>query len=350
MHIWLCYTQKAIGYLLQPCLTGAYMQTKLRYLCSGLTPLFLLLCSHTLFAWSANGHKTVALIAWGLLTQDSSTQAKATVSQVQAILNSLGTGTTLEDIAPCADQIRGDETPAGVCKQFPTMTQSEPWHFITIPITDSPQNASDLAQYCTGSNSCVTDQVKANVQTLQTTTQLSSQQLALMFLVHLVSDMHEPMHCSEEIINGKSNSGGNDNSVSLTLDGTTTKLNLHSLWDYQIQSSDSKNDPATESQSLVASLPSDTSSWISGDYVTTATLESFQYAQTNIYSDYNGTGPDGQACQGSSLGSTYQSVMQPIVSGRLQKAGVRLKALLISAFNPSTQTTSSSQSTSTSTN
>ena len=78
----------------------------------------ILFCSHNVFAWSANGHKTVALIAWDLLTQDTSAPAKTAVSKIQTILNSLGSGTTLEDIAPCADQLRGesDDPPTSTCR------------------------------------------------------------------------------------------------------------------------------------------------------------------------------------------------------------------------------------------
>lgn len=295
-----------------------------------------LLCSQTIFAWSTNGHKTVVKMAWDLLNKDTSDTAKNTVSKIQTILNSLGSGTTLEDLAPCADQIRYSGcAPSGVCAKFACMPQSEPWHFMAIPAAASPKNAADFAPYCQDQN-CVVDQIKYNVNKLQTTTDLSSQQLSLMFLVHFWGDVSQPLHCSTQIVDGESTDGGNNSPMTLTLNGTTTSLDLHSVWDQLIQPYDTvaANNPTKLSAQLETTMPSDTSSWTTGDYLTNAALESFQFAQTNIYPDYDGNGPDGKSCQGQNVGSDYQTVMLPEIYERLQSAAVRLKKSLETAFNP----------------
>ena len=75
-----------------------------------ISAMILILFLQNIFAWSENGHKTIAWIAWDLLNKDAEDNptgagAKA-VSKIQLILDSLGSGISLADIAICADQIR----------------------------------------------------------------------------------------------------------------------------------------------------------------------------------------------------------------------------------------------------
>jgi hypothetical protein len=298
-------------------------------------------CSNTLFAWSANGHKIIAQIAWDRLVMDAaakpSGQAAHAVKGIKKILKSLGSKTTLADISVCADELRRldpKKAPTGVCKKFIIMPQSEPWHFIDIPSSDTPQGATDLKNYCVRQN-CVLDQIRVNLQVLQNTTDLKSLRQSLMFLVHFVGDAHQPLHCATEITDAGSDRGGNGKPVTLTLNNHDYQLNLHSLWDHQLQSSDNLNDPVTLSQQLEGKIPSDTTAWTAGDFITDMGLESFHFSQNNIYPDFYAIGPDGAICQGNSLDVGYQTVMSSTIEHRLQLAGVRLEALLEEAFKPS---------------
>lgn len=304
-----------------------------------ISAMILILFLQNIFAWSENGHKTIAWIAWDLLNKDAEDNptgagAKA-VSKIQLILDSLGSGISLADIAICADQIRELALPAehsmNVCKQFPIMPKSKPWHFINIPIHETPHGANDLEKYCSNQN-CIMDQIRVNLHTLQTTKSNSAKQLALMFLVHFVGDLHQPLHCSTEITDGVSDRGGNGKSVNFTDKNHTNRMNLHALWDHMIQVYDDSNDPISLSQQLEAELPTDTSSWITGDFISNTILEGFNFAQHNIYPDYHNKGPDGETCQGNQLGRDYQILMIPIINQRIQMGGVRLVALLKQAF------------------
>lgn len=191
--------------------------------------------------------------------------------------------------------------------------------------------ATDLRKYCSSHN-CVIDQVRVNLHKLQISKDLVSQQLALMFLVHFVGDMHQPLHCATEIYDGQSDQGGNGKSVTLTVNSHKYTLNLHALWDHLIQSRDDQNNPAKLSRRLEKEIPNDTSAWTAGDYVTDAVLESFSFSQSNIYPDFHGNGPDSHGCQGNHLGVGYQKVMSNTVNQRLELAAVRLAALLEQAF------------------
>ena len=261
-------------------------------------------------AWSANGHRTVALIAQDRL----SPQARKAVAAL------LGPQADLEGVAACADVIRRS---ADDCAGIPLAAEprSEPWHFVDIPISDSPSSPDD---YCPN-GACVTAQARAEMKTLEDPgASAADKRLALIMLVHFVGDMHQPLHCAEELEAGVSDRGGNLKRV--TFDGDKSgKLNLHSLWDHVIEPTDSF-DPVELSRRLESDLQGkDVSSWLEGDVISRAAMESFQIAKTQIYPAYHAPG-------GSSIDAAYQSRMQPVAFERLEMAGVRLAALIEQAL------------------
>jgi hypothetical protein len=262
-------------------------------------------------AWSANGHRAVALIAAARLS-DAAKQAVAAI---------LGPGVALDAIAPCADDIRGRSGFDCAGLQLVAEPQSEPWHFVDAPISATPASGADLEAFCPN-GACVIDQIRAAVKTLQDPSSTQAQkQVALMFLVHFAGDEHQPLHCSNEIVAGVNDRGGNLKAV--TFQGAN--INLHALWDHQIQPSD-VNDPVATSARLLAALQGqDVSSWVAGDFVADAAFESFTLAKTVVYPAYYASDPK-------SLGADYQAKMTPIVDQRLERAGVRLAALLESAL------------------
>lgn len=262
-------------------------------------------------AWSANGHRAVALIAAARLS-DAAKQAVAAI---------LGPGVTLDAVAPCADDIRGRSGFDCAGLQLVAEPQSEPWHFVDAPISASPVSGADLEAFCPN-GACVIDQIRAAVKTLQDPSATQAQkQVALMFLVHFAGDEHQPLHCSNEVVAGVNDRGGNLKAV--TFEGA--QINLHSLWDHQIQPSDLNDPVATSARLLTALQGQDVSSWVAGDFVSDAAFESFTLAKTVVYPAYYASDPK-------SLGADYQAKMTPIVDQRLERAGVRLAALIESAL------------------
>jgi hypothetical protein len=281
-----------------------------------------LLCPRAAFAWSVNGHKTVALIAASRLSPG----AKAAVA---ALLGSA----TMDGVAPCADDVRGKTGFDCDGIQMADDPASEPWHFVDAPISDSPGDGAALESYCPN-QACVIDQINKDVNILKTSSVQADRQLALIFLIHFVGDEHQPLHCADEIVNGVNDRGGNLKSVSFRSVSTAQAsdpnavaggLNLHALWDHQILPGDT-NDPAQTSRRLIADLQGkDVSSWTSGDFVHGAAFESYSIAKNTVYPAY-------YAPNGKDIDSSYQSQMTPIVDERLERAGVRLAALLESAL------------------
>jgi len=99
-----------------------------------------------------------------------------------------------------------------------------------------------MDRYCLQPDSCVTQALQAQIAILKDAAQApAARATALRFIIHLVGDMHQPLHCS-------TNNDRGANCVPVTFFGITPKLseknpaseqynpNLHSTWDsYLIQ-------------------------------------------------------------------------------------------------------------------
>jgi hypothetical protein len=158
--------------------------------------LVLLLPSPAL-AWGKTGHRVVAAIADTQL----SGLARAHVREI------LGPGESLDEAANWPDEMRSD--PA----QFWQKT-STPWHYVTVDgITyDHAPAEGDALEALNHFKRVLQDP----------TADLADKQLALRFVIHIVGDLHQPLHvgkCCDR--------GGND--VKVTWFGKPT--NLHAVWD-----------------------------------------------------------------------------------------------------------------------
>ena len=151
------------------------------------------------FAWGKTGHRVTGAIAEHYI------KAK-TRSAVEAILGP----ETLAEASTWPDFMRADVTP------FWQRTAS-PWHYVTVPaghtytIGDAPAEGdavSALAHFA----STVRDRHAP----------LADRRLALRFIIHIVGDLHQPLHAG----NG-TDRGAND--VAVTFFGQAT--NLHAVWD-----------------------------------------------------------------------------------------------------------------------
>jgi hypothetical protein len=164
-------------------------------------------------AWGDNGHITVAKIADINLTS----KAKAEIASL------LGPSVHIYDrkIAMFADTFKF--TNAGA--------HTKPWHFVDIPLTDTRYDASRDCK----NNDCVVFRIDELRKTLADTSRPKSDRVfALKMLVHLVGDVHQPLHAAErDDAHGVSDQGGNKVPVHF-LDRREGHLNLHHIWDAEI--------------------------------------------------------------------------------------------------------------------
>ncbi len=151
-------------------------------------------------AWGKTGHRVVAAIADTQL----SGLARANIEKI------LGPGETLDEAANWPDEMRS--APG----QFWQKT-STPWHYVTLNgiLYDHAPSEGDALEALAKFSKTLRDPNAS----------LADRQMALRFIVHLVGDLHQPLH------NGKCcDRGGND--VKVNWFGKPT--NLHAVWDSQL--------------------------------------------------------------------------------------------------------------------
>ncbi len=146
--------------------------------------------------WGQIGHRTIGHIADGKLS-------KKARKQVKRVLGS----ETLAEVSTWMDEIRSDNA----------YRYANTWHYCTIP---------DGMTYETAPKQKGGDVIWAIEKIIKElkSGKLSAEQEAinLKFLVHLVGDIHQPLH-----VGNGTDRGGND--VKVKWFGTDT--NLHSVWD-----------------------------------------------------------------------------------------------------------------------
>jgi hypothetical protein len=175
------------------------------------------------FAWGCEGHRAVAMLAERLLGT-ATRSAVTTVLRASPVDPSLRRGCDpvpsdlIADVATWADDERAaDPATAG-------------WHFINFPRALG-SNTGSYKKYCGGGN-CAIDAIVAQFHTLKTSSSMTRKADALRFIIHLVGDVHQPLHA---ITNG--DRGGNCLPVShfgqppQADDRGNFSPNLHAVWD-----------------------------------------------------------------------------------------------------------------------
>lgn len=157
----------------------------------------LLLCwSLSAMAWGPNGHRIVGQIAENHLTDKAR----------EGIAELVGRA-SLARISTWADEIKSD----------PAWRHASPWHYINVPPGQTLEAArrnprGDVVEAIQRFEGVLRDRGAGRKERVD----------ALRFLVHLVGDVHQPLHAGYG-----SDRGGNDIRVSWFGEST----NLHAVWD-----------------------------------------------------------------------------------------------------------------------
>ncbi|PTS80564.1 S1/P1 nuclease [Stenotrophomonas sp. HMWF023] len=172
------------------------------FLAAALAPALLTL-SAPAHAWGAQGHRLVAEVADSRLNPTARTEVDRLLATEP--------GATLASIAPWADQLRAKDPGLG--------RRSAGWHYVNIAEDGCHYEAP---KHCKSGN-CIVEALKAQSAILGDRSLTDGERLqALKFVVHLVGDIHQPMHAGYG-----HDKGGNDFQLQFGNRGT----NLHSLWD-----------------------------------------------------------------------------------------------------------------------
>lgn len=272
--------------------------------------------STPVLAWGNEGHQVVALVAERHLTPAA-----------LASVTSLTGGGRLEDIATWADCIKRSTACASDDGSFDQKVHPEtkPWHFVDIPL--AAQGYSP-ARDCAG-DTCVVAQIAADQATLARPGSAPASLIALKFLVHLVGDIHQPLHAAfKPLKNGNSDEGGN---LRFVRGPTGAKTELHAFWDTDLVKAEL--DDAAGVLALYATMIDQGPAPAIGDPVAWAN-ESHSLALKAYH--YPGVdGPHGAtASDPVKLSAAYVKSSRQIVRAQLRSAGLRLAALLNRALDP----------------
>lgn len=194
-------------------------------------------CVKQVTSWDPDAHSIVARIAANLLSREST---KNTIKQILVEGDKLNEGRTLESIMAHVSSF-ADYHSTIVDKSF------KKYHFVDVPDRDC--SGIDLSRDC-GEGGCVVSAIPAfAMKVANTNLPMPERSLALKYLIHLVADVHQPMH-----IGFKGDYGGVG--VSVHLPGHKRKHSLHQIWDSVIRTANgvSNRDSQTHAADLVKKI------------------------------------------------------------------------------------------------
>jgi hypothetical protein len=247
-------------------------------------------------AWGDEGHKTVCQIAFDKVKPN-------TRVAIVRLIKADGQFKSFSDACTWPDH--------------PRKRAGE--HFVNLA-----RNASGLTNDCGVTSPCVVTAIAKDFAVLSSGTATDADKAAsLKFLGHWVGDVHQPLHVSFA-----DDRGGNEINVAGDCRG-----NLHAAWDSCLVMEavgDNVQDAATKL--LAAVTPEQIQAWTQSDPRQWAN-ESFKItesAQTKYCVKH------GNSCDKPDVSvridQAYIDANVPIVKGQLQKAGIRLAALLDKAL------------------
>ena len=262
-------------------------------------------------AWSRDGHVIVARIAEQHLTPRAR----------QAVKDLLGERPMSDSrIAGWADYIKHS---AEYKRKYP---KNDLWHFVDIPL----EREYDPARDCKHDN-CILARL-SEFSRIAGDRRLSHEERkeALMFVIHFVGDLHQPLHCAER----HGDRGGNLVHVSWLNEHDHHKLSLHGVWDGNLVEMCvgdlTPTDLADRLSSRITEREAET--WVRGNAANWA-QESHDLARQFVYKMGDGRTDMPPADAGIiHLDEKYAERNAPVVEIQLMRGGVRLASMLNRIF------------------
>ncbi len=235
--------------------------------------------------WSKTGHRVVGEIA----EQHLSRKAKRAIEKILD-------GKSLAAVSNFADEIKADRS----------YSKFSSWHYVNIPFNKTyadiePSKYGDLVQ---GVNTCI-QKIK------DTTTSKEDKAFYLKFLIHLIGDLHQPMH-----VGRFEDKGGNDIQLQWFGNGT----NLHRVWDTNLIEFNGMS--FTELATEYPKLSKEQLKYLQNGTLLDWVEESHLLA-AKVYASVE---------TGEKLGYRYSYDWWNTVTVQLQKGGVRLATVLNDLF------------------
>ena len=151
------------------------------------------------WAWGPLGHRVIARLA----ERNLNPKAK------KAVVALLEEAETMADASTWADEHLSD------------LPKTGPWHYVDVPLDELKYNVRFSGEM--PEKGCIVEKIKELKKTLKDRTKsIEERRFALRFLIHLIEDLHMPLHVGDN-----HDKGGNKTQVRFFDEGT----NMHRLWD-----------------------------------------------------------------------------------------------------------------------
>jgi hypothetical protein len=266
-------------------------------------------CAPPAWAWGPQGHRTVGAIADRLLTPAAHAAVAQLLSADVDKFGNLSGRSTLEAVSVWADELHG--TPAARAA----------WHYDDVPVCGSEPKV----RYCRDGQ-CNTEQLRRLIGVLADSAAAPRERNeALKWVVHLVGDIHQPLHAAD---NG--DRGGNRVPVTLAGVRTRGRDNLHRAWDNDLVRlalhARNRQQPPPDIDALAAEARTLAGKAGQGSPDSWA-VESNNLAR-NVAYRYAGFACNSIPQRIVVLDEAYQQEAEAIVRERLLLAGARLATLL----------------------
>jgi hypothetical protein len=233
-------------------------------------------------AWGSKGHRIIAQLAWNYLSEPAR-------EDIKRLLN----GEDFVSASTWADEIK------------PRRAKERTWHFVSIPLGATFDDHRDCKD-----DDCLVEKIEDFKKDLASPNKSPRERLeALKYLIHLVGDIHQPLHCSDN-----NDQGGN--TVRVTFFGDPT--NLHKVWDIDMIEKTGLGEgryvEVLSTRGYNIDYPTEIAQWAT---------ESNGVAQRYAYRFPNNSKSDSTA-----LGLSYYQYCLPALDLQLARAGIRLRMLL----------------------
>ena len=246
----------------------------------------LLLIPFNLFGWGKTGHRVVGEIAEKNLTVE-----------VREKVRDLLDGHSLANASTWADEMRSNSK----------FDKYSSWHYINLPIDKEYDEIPSTA------NNVITQISKAIEVLNSSLADREVKQFYLKYLIHMVGDLHQPLHTGRE-----EDWGGNKIQVNFKgRKGAENWTNLHDLWDAGII--DDYKMSYTEYATKLMDIKK-------LDFPQGNALEWSKESHSFVPKIYETTA-------GSYLSYDYVYEVLPIIDQRLYQAGIRLSTILNEIFS-----------------
>lgn len=239
------------------------------------------------YAWGIEGHHAIATLA----EQQLSPAAKAAVSELL--------GQSMASVAVWADEVKDT-----------SHLHTYNWHFVNIPSTaDRYDPSRDCLTAARGD--CIIAALQRLEQDLgNAALPVGQRREALMFIIHFVGDLHQPLHA----INTNDDLGGNRRSIEAIGDATT----LHAAWDSGIIRASGQTADDLVNNLNRATFGVNQSADALGTYTEWA-MASFTIAKTIVYPQLDG---DDRITGGE------REFAMSVIEDQIRLAGLRLAGVL----------------------